>query len=97
MSRSYRKPYVTDGYKGSGRRKFSKGYANNVVHNTEDIADGNAYRKVTNPWDICDYKIHWDGRYFLTRAQNRFWRYAYHGNASDARLYLTPFWKYRNK
>jgi len=56
VSRSYRKPYVTDGYKGSGRRKFSKGYANNVVHNTEDIADGNAYRKVTNPWDICDYR-----------------------------------------
>jgi len=58
MSRSYRKPYVTDGYKGSKRKQFCKKYANNVVSKTEDVPDGKAYRKFSNTYDICDYRWH---------------------------------------
>lgn len=56
MSRSTRKPWVTDGYKGSKRRQFFKRYSNKVIRRTEDIADGKAFRKVTDTYSICDYR-----------------------------------------
>lgn len=56
MSRSYKKPYWTQGYKSNARKK-SKKETNNRVKNTEDIANGKAYRKVYNPWDIVDWKF----------------------------------------
>jgi hypothetical protein len=62
MSRSYRKPFFTDGYKGSGRRQFFKNYANRVIRRLpidEEISNGRSYRKYTDPWDICDYKWYW--------------------------------------
>lgn len=57
MSRSYRKPIVTDGYKGSRRKQFHKNCANRRIRRTvEEIANGKAYRKFYESWDICDYK-----------------------------------------
>ncbi|MDD5651052.1 MAG: hypothetical protein PHF86_11655 [Candidatus Nanoarchaeia archaeon] len=56
MSRSYRKPWVTDGYKGSDRRQFFKRYSNKKIRRTEEIADGKAFKKVIDPWDISDYR-----------------------------------------
>ena len=56
MSRSYRKPILTDGY-GTKRRRAAKTYANRRVRNKVVIANGNAYRKFTDPWNICDYKF----------------------------------------
>lgn len=56
MSRSFRKPWVTDGYKGSKRRQFFKRYSNKVIRKTKDISDGKAFRKVTDSWDISDYR-----------------------------------------
>lgn len=56
MSRSYRKPYWVDGY-GSVSKKLAKRRAAHTVRRTEDIANGSAYRKVYNPWDICDFKF----------------------------------------
>lgn len=54
MSRSYKK---TPGY--YDRNPFMKNYANRRVRKKPvdfDLADGNAYRRLTCPWDICDYK-----------------------------------------
>jgi hypothetical protein len=56
MSRSYRKSWITDGYKGSKRRQYNKRQANHIVRKADDVPDGKAYRKFYNPWDICDYR-----------------------------------------
>ncbi len=56
MSRSYRKPWVVDGYRGSPRKQAMKRYANSRIRKMNDIPNGNAYRKFTDPWDIYDYK-----------------------------------------
>lgn len=50
MSRSYKKcPYY--GPKDKDYKKIS----NRKVRRRDDIPDGNAYRKVLDPWDICDH------------------------------------------
>lgn len=54
MSRSKRKPWVTDN-KGS-YRKIAKKLANKRVRAIKNIASGNAYKKEFQSWDICDYK-----------------------------------------
>jgi hypothetical protein len=56
VSRSFRKPIYTEGYKGKAR-KHSKRLASRAVRASDDIADGKAYRKQFNSWDICDWKI----------------------------------------
>jgi hypothetical protein len=56
MSRSYREPWYTDGYKGSSRKQWSKRYANKVVRHAVDVPNGKAYRKYYDPWNICDYR-----------------------------------------
>jgi hypothetical protein len=55
VSRSYRKPWVKDGYKRPGK-KIPKRTANRKVRKTKDIANGKSYRKVVDPWTICDYR-----------------------------------------
>jgi hypothetical protein len=60
MSRSYRKPWVTDGYKGSKRRQYYKRLANKVVRRAIGVPDGKAYRKFYDTWDICDFKFYAD-------------------------------------
>jgi hypothetical protein len=63
MSRSWREPFYTDGYKGSKRRQFFKNQANRVVRRIspyEDMAGGGSYKKYTDPWDICDFKFKWN-------------------------------------
>jgi len=56
MSRSYRKPWVIDGY-GSKWKKFMKNYANRRIRKKDKvIQNGKAYKKITNSWEICDYK-----------------------------------------
>ena len=56
MSRSRRKPWVTDGYKSSGRRQWFKNYANRVVRHAKEVPDGKAYKKLYCSYNICDYK-----------------------------------------
>ncbi len=56
MSRSKRKtPYITlqQCYRTAAD---AKRLANRRVRATEDLASGAAFRKVSNSWDICDYK-----------------------------------------
>lgn len=56
MSRSKRAPVFTEGYGGKSRR-YKKAQANNKVKRS-DVANGSAYKRVFNPWDICDFKIY---------------------------------------
>jgi hypothetical protein len=56
MARSYRKPVIKDGYKSNWKPKI-KQQANSTVRLQEDLPDGNAYKKVFNSWDICDFKF----------------------------------------
>lgn len=57
MSRSYKKNlYVKDG-SGSKWKKVAKRKANKKVKNRDEVADGGAYKKVSNSWDICDWKF----------------------------------------
>lgn len=74
MSRSNRKPWVTDGYKGSKRRQFFKRYSNKVIRRTEDIADGKAFKKVFDSWSICDYKWYESGK-SMSRWSLQPWKY----------------------
>jgi len=84
MSRSYRQPWYTDGYKGSSRRQYYKRLSNKVVRRTGDVPDGKAYRKICNPWDICDYKFLYDpkprirswGGEFVVIEPSPIWRVA---------------------
>lgn len=53
MSRSYKKhPGFYD------RNPFMKAKANEKVRHYRDLSNGNAYRKITDPWDIHDHKQH---------------------------------------
>lgn len=58
MSRSYHKhPVATDGSPKTTQE--SKKFANKKVRNTEDIPNGGAYKKVSESWEIHDYKSYW--------------------------------------
>jgi len=61
MSRSYREPWFSDGYGSRGRKRFFKNYANRRIRRTNKIiASHMAYKKFTDPWNICDYKFKYD-------------------------------------
>lgn len=57
MSRSYKKPWHTQGA-GKKARQQSKRSASRAARHEEELASGNAYRKAYNPWDIVDWKIY---------------------------------------
>ena len=76
MSRSYRKPWAVDGYKGSKRKQYRKNQANRRIRRTKDVPDGKVYRKFSDPWDIVDWK------YFVNVKnkddpwfEEEFWKY----------------------
>lgn len=60
MSRSYRKtPVITDGALHSPQSKKMKRIFNRKFRRTkQDVANGNAYRKTNESWDISDYRFH---------------------------------------
>lgn len=59
MSRSYRKPWIVDGY-GTKRKKYYKKLANRRIRRSKNVPDHNSYKKFTDQWDICDYKYCYD-------------------------------------
>lgn len=85
MSRSYREPWTVDGY-GTARKRWMKRYANRIVRNTEDVPNGNAYRRYFNPWDICDYRYKWEP-----------WTSYYWRNGVMESYDPDPLWKARRK
>jgi len=68
MSRSYRKPILTDGYKGNKRKQFEKKQASKRARKS-DVSDNGNYKKHYPQWDICDYKIRID-----LKKEDRPWR-----------------------
>jgi hypothetical protein len=56
MSRSYRKPIIKDGY-GSKWKAVAKRHAARAVRIEDEVANGAAYKRHFNSWDICDYKF----------------------------------------
>lgn len=75
MSRSYKKtPYA-----GQKKCKFSKKYSNKKIRKTEEhckkIADGGSFKKILEPWDICDYKAIETWKEFKQRIQNHYNNY----------------------
>lgn len=66
MSRSFREPVYTDGYKGSKRRQYFKRYFNHVIRKIspfdDSLANGKMYRKFNDTWSICDYRFRYDAR-----------------------------------
>lgn len=58
MSRSRKKPYITDQQKG-GRSRPAKRQAARAVRQTEDTpANGRAYRKEFCSWNIRDWSFY---------------------------------------
>ncbi len=56
MSRSYRKPIATDGYKSKWKIK-EKQLANRAVRTDNELPSGGSYKKAYNSWNICDFKF----------------------------------------
>ena len=53
MAHSYKKfPGFSD---NDNRKFFQKRAANRVVRHTMEVSNGKAYRKLYNPWKICDH------------------------------------------
>lgn len=57
MSRSRKKPFWTQGYKGRWR-KTAKRLANKRVKASDHVSDGNAYKKHYESWTICDWSFY---------------------------------------
>ena len=55
MSRSRRKPYCNESYKGSRHKQFAKRVANKKIRNSNDVPNGKSYRKFYCSWNINDY------------------------------------------
>ena len=55
MSRSHRRPFSVDGYKGSKRKQFAKREANRILRHLDEVPDGKAYKKFYDPWNIRDF------------------------------------------
>lgn len=66
MSRSYRKPYWTQGYGGVWRR-FAKRQAAKKVRKADFVGNSAYYKRLYNSWDICDFRFH-------ARGNERIWR-----------------------
>lgn len=58
MSRSYREPYYVSG-SGSKSKSFAKKKANKKVRKA-NVADGSSFKKISESYDITDYKYKWD-------------------------------------
>jgi hypothetical protein len=57
MSRSFKKPWITD---NGACRRFFKNYANRTIRRKSyefDIANGCSYKKHFDQYSICDYKF----------------------------------------
>lgn len=55
MARSYK---TVPGWTDNGlHRRFAKRQANKRIRQTPDVPNGRAFRKISETWDICDYRF----------------------------------------
>ena len=76
MSRSYRKPWANDGYKGSKGKQYRKNQANRKIRRSKGVPDGMSYKRYYPQWNICDYNFYVnvkdkDGEFY----EEEFWKY----------------------
>jgi hypothetical protein len=58
MSRSRRKPYCVDGYKGSKNKQYGKKQSNRTIRRSKDVPNGKAYKKFYERWSFCDWSYY---------------------------------------
>lgn len=58
MSRSTKKPYITDQNRGKPNHGFAKRKAAQAVRNSDEVPSGKAYRKFSDSWGIRDWSFH---------------------------------------
>jgi hypothetical protein len=58
MSRSYKKPVITDQQRNNKSSKWAKRQANKAVRKESQVADGKSYRKVSDSWKIRDWSFY---------------------------------------
>lgn len=89
MSRSYKKyPCVKD------RNPWAKRQANKKVRRCKgDLPDGKFYRKIYDPWSICDYSWSYTWKeYFESQVRSYFqWRWQFEDSERNKNN-----WKYKN-
>lgn len=73
MSRSYRRPYCKDGYRGSKHKQFAKKEANKKIRRSLEVPNGKIYRKFYDTWKICDYNFYQTQR-DIQRHWPEWWR-----------------------
>lgn len=87
MSRSTKRPWICD------RNPWAKNYANRILRRakrTHDLANGNAYRKFSCSWNICDYK------WLATEPKpRRYWNEWWYWNApaEKRRAWIAEGWQ----
>lgn len=58
MSRSYKKhPWITDHHVKTSSEM--KKFANKKVRHTKDLPNGKAFKKVSESYDLCDWRYRW--------------------------------------
>jgi hypothetical protein len=87
MSRSYKKNLIQKCGYGSKGKVFMKNYANRKIRrSTDEVPNGNKYRRYTDPWDLCDFVHHYDPN-----------RHIYSWGGEMRVIEPDPLWKWRRK
>ena len=58
MSRSIKKPYITDQNSGKPQRGKAKRVAARAVRSSDDVPNGSAFKKYSCSWDIRDWAFY---------------------------------------
>lgn len=71
MSRSYKKtPKLAVAEDKAYKKIFNRRIRRN--HLADNLSDGGAYKKLNDPWDICDYKEYRSWRAFKKDNLNKY-------------------------
>lgn len=60
MSHSFKHTLIVKDGTGSTYKPRAKRWANKTVRRSMDVPNGKAYRKIFNPWDICEHTYRFD-------------------------------------
>lgn len=75
LSRSYKKtPVVKDRCNNAGLRKYWKRQAHKKERKTKGLENkSNYYRRVFDPWNICDYRLYKEKELDTDEGDPHFW------------------------
>ena len=86
MSRSYKKHLIRKDGSGSKWKPFRKNQANRRIRRSPDVPNGNAYRRLYDQWNLCDWVFQYDP------AIRYYWR-----NGERETYGPDPIWRWRMK